>query len=149
MTYGAGIGPWHGQSEQKRADRHQAEAGAEGLDRADGGDAERVEAEAHGGDETQDPTDSGHAGAVPEPPVSETLLTGLIDILFGLTQCEPDAAVAQVRRMINQAPAILTEVQADLIRRLAADWTGTPDEFCRRYGYTRQRLHQMGVRWRG
>lgn len=86
--------------------------------------------------------------ATPEPPVSETLLCGLIDTLFALTQCEPDAAVAQMRRMINQAPAILTEVQADLIRRLAADWEGTPDEFCKRYAYTRQRLHQMGVRWR-
>ena len=73
----------------------------------------------------------------------------LIDrILVTAYHCEPDEAVARMRKLIEEAPAALTAVQATLIRRLAAEWTGTPEEFITRYGYTRQRLHQMGVRWR-
>ena len=62
--------------------------------------------------------------------------------------CPPETAATRLRGLIEHAPAILTTVQAALMRRLAREWTGTPDAFCRRYGYTRQRLHQMGVRWR-
>jgi len=125
--------------QQERADRQQAQAGAEGADRSDGLDAERFEAERDGGE--QDQNEGQHAPGVPE-------LTGLINTLSDLLRCEPDAAVPRVRRLINQAPAVLTVVQTELIRQLAREWTGTPDEFCKRYDYTRQRLHQMGVRWR-
>lgn len=158
-----------GTSQQERADRQQAQASAERTDRADGGNAERVEAEQHGGDQAQDPSDSGHAGAVPEGAAGQTVfgactcqprpatadgcrceMRGLIDQLLVIAyHCDPAIAAQRLRSLITQAPAILTIVQADLMCRLAAGWTGTPDEFCKRYGYTRQRLHQMGVRWRG
>jgi hypothetical protein len=73
----------------------------------------------------------------------------LIDQLLVIAyHCEPEAAAARLRELIGWAPKALTVVQAGLMRRLAADWTGTPKEFFKRYGYTRQRLEQFGVRWR-
>lgn len=76
-------------------------------------------------------------------------IRGLIDQLLVIGyHCPPDVAATRLRGLIEQAPAILTVVQSALMRRLAREWTGTPDAFCKRYGYTRQRLHQMGVRWR-
>jgi hypothetical protein len=76
-------------------------------------------------------------------------IRGLIDqLLVTAYHCEPELAAHRLRELIEQAPRSLTMVQASLMRRLAKDWTGTADEFCQRYGYTRQRLHQMGVRWR-
>lgn len=73
----------------------------------------------------------------------------LIDrILVTAYHCEPDEAAGRLRKLIEEAPAALTVVQAALMRRLAAEWTGSPEAFAKRHGYTRQRLHQMGVRWR-
>lgn len=73
----------------------------------------------------------------------------LIDQLLVIGyHCPPEIAATRLRVLIEQAPSILTVVQAALMRRLAADWTGSPEAFAKRHGYTRQRLHQMGVRWR-
>lgn len=154
--------------QQKRADGQQAQAGAEGAHSAEGGDADRVEAEQHGGDETQDPSESGHAPGVPRAELGQTVfgacacrpqpadaddcrcqIRGLIDQLLVIGyHCEPAEAADRLRKLIDQAPRSLAMVQASLLRRLAAEWTGTTVEFCKRYGYTRQHLHNMGVRWR-
>lgn len=156
--------PW--ELQQERADRQQAQAGGQGAQRTDGGDAERVKAEQDGRD--QDQNEGQHAAGVPERASDETVfgacccrprpataddcrcqLGALIDdILVTAYHCPPDLAADRVRRLITLAPSVLADVQADLIRRLAAEWTGTTTEFCKRYGYTRQHLHNMGVRWR-
>lgn len=147
--------------QQEATDRQQAEAGAEGPDRADSGDAERVETERHGGGKTQDPSKShnpsvptvfGACTCQPRPATADGCrceMRDLIDrLLVTAYHCDPAVAVERVRSLIEETPTILAGVQADLMCRLAAEWPGTPVEFAKRYGYTRQRLHQMGVRWR-
>lgn len=77
------------------------------------------------------------------------VLRSLIDrLLVTAYHCEPSVAAERMRELIRDAPALLSDAQDALIVRLAREWTGTPTEFVKRYGYTRQRLHQMGVRWR-
>jgi len=154
--------------QQERADGQHTQAGAEGAHPAEGGDADRVEAEQHGGDETQDPSESGHAPGVPGGELGQTVfgacccqprpasaddcrceLRTLIDRLLVIGyHCEPEVAAQRMRALLVEAPALLLLVNADLMRRLAAEWTGTTAAFCKRYGYTRQHLHNMGVRWR-
>ena len=94
----------------------------------------------------------GACACTPQPATADECrceMRDLIDrILVTAYHCPPEVAAERMRTLIEQAPAILTIAQSSLMRRLAAEWTGTPGEFAKRYGYTRQRLHQMGVRWR-
>lgn len=94
----------------------------------------------------------GACACVPQPEIADQCtceIRDLIDrILVTAYHCPPEVAASRMRDLIRDAPAILSDVQDRLMVRLAAEWTGTPEAFAKRHGYTRQRLHQMGVRWR-
>lgn len=137
--------------QQEAAHGQQTQASAEGLDRADGRDAERVQAEQNGRGEDQNPSET-HGARVPERTIPQTateLVDELIDRLIVVAHgCAPEVAAQRLKALIHEAPAALSDAQNALMVQLASEWTGTPSQFARRYGYTRQRLHQMGVRWR-
>jgi len=95
---------------------------------------------------------SGACSCVPPPPDSSECGCEIGTLIDELTRvaywAEPAEAADAIRNLIRNAPAILARQNAALIVRLAADWKGTSDEFEQRFGYSRGRLHQMGVRWR-
>ena len=101
---------------------------------------------------TGQPAVFGACACTPAPETADDChceMRELVDQLLVIAyHCEPEAAALRLREMIEAAPALLTVAQGALMRRLAAQWTGSAEAFCQRYGYSRQRLHQMGVRWR-
>ena len=70
------------------------------------------------------------------------------DIMRAAYWSNPEEAADALRRLIEQAPAVLARQNEKLMVRLSKTWAGTSRQFEERFKYSRGRLHAMGVRWR-